>query len=133
MTLFERVKETAKSRGYSLAELSRKADIGEKTIYTWKPSKTYPNGVTPSHEVLEKVAKVLNVTVDYLLGKNNTPADATQQEVNDLHRILEQGQLTYREEPVSEEAQNAVKTLLEAYYWKKGRNRVNHNKKDDKE
>lgn len=126
MTIFERISSLAKKRGLSLRTVASKAGLGETTIYGWKKR-------TPDSSNLQAVANVLGVTVDYLLGKNNTPADATQQEVNDLHRILEQGQLTYREEPVSEEAQDAVKTLLEAYYWKKGRNRVNHNKKDDKE
>lgn len=72
MTLFERVKETAKKRGYTLAELARRAGIGEKSIYTWKPSKTYPNGVTPSREVLERVANQLDVSVNFLLTGEET-------------------------------------------------------------
>ncbi len=82
---------------------------------------------------LKAIANALDVTSDYLLGNHQTPADATQQEVDDLHRILDQGQLTYREEPVSKEAQDAVKALLEGYYWKKGRKRVKHDDNGDKE
>lgn len=52
MTLFDRVKTIATQRGYILAELPREAGIGEKSIYTWKHSKTYPDGVTPSRPTL---------------------------------------------------------------------------------
>lgn len=71
MTLFDRVKTIAKQRGYSLAELARQAGIGEKSIYTWKPSKTYPNGIMPTHNSLQAVADVLGVSVDYLLGNTD--------------------------------------------------------------
>ena len=36
MTLFERIKETAKERGISLTALSVESGLGEKTIYKWK-------------------------------------------------------------------------------------------------
>lgn len=78
MTLFERVKKVSKDKGFSLAEVARKAGIGEKSIYTWKPSKTYPNGVTPSHDVLEKVANVLGISVDTLLGDTLVTDDTTK-------------------------------------------------------
>lgn len=68
MTLFDRIKKIAKAKGYSLSEVSRRSGIGEKSIYTWKPSKTYPDGIVPKHETLQKVANVLGVSVDYLLG-----------------------------------------------------------------
>jgi len=113
---------TAKKRGMSLREVNDKAKLGPNAIYRWKRQ-------TPSVDKITKVADVLGVTVDYLLGKNNTPEDATSQEVRDLHRILDQGKLAYREEPISDEALDAVKNLLEGYYWAKGRNRVNHDNK----
>jgi transcriptional regulator with XRE-family HTH domain len=71
MTLFERVKETAKLKGFALSEVSRRAEIGEKSIYTWKPSKSFPEGIEPKRETLEKVADVLGVSVDYLLGNSD--------------------------------------------------------------
>lgn len=77
MTLFDRVKTIAKQRGYSLAELARHAGIGEKSIYTWKPSKTYPNGIMPTHSSLKAVADVLGVSVDYLLGNTDDMHSAT--------------------------------------------------------
>lgn len=88
MTLFERVKKIAGDRGYSLAELARKANIGEKSIYAWKPSKTYPQGITPRRETLDKVADVLHVSVDYLLGNTdnpNPPKKSGKPQTVDLH------------------------------------------------
>jgi transcriptional regulator with XRE-family HTH domain len=77
MSLFERTKKLAELRGYTLAELMRKAEVGEKSPYTWRPSKTYPNGITPRHETLEKIAKAGNSTVDYLLGNTDNPDPTT--------------------------------------------------------
>ncbi|GAK30394.1 phage transcriptional regulator [Weissella oryzae SG25] len=66
MTLFERIKETAKKQGISITELSSNAGLGEKTIYKWKTQE-------PKVETLKKVAKELNVSVDYLLGNTDDP------------------------------------------------------------
>ena len=71
MTLFERVKDISKSKGFALTELARRAGIGEKSIYTWKPTKQFPDGIEPKRETLEKVADVLGVSVDYLLGNTD--------------------------------------------------------------
>lgn len=84
MTLFERVKEISGNRGYSLAELARKAGIGEKSVYAWKPSKTYPEGITPRRETLDKVADVLHVSVDYLLGNTDDPNPKVSTKPTDL-------------------------------------------------
>ncbi|AVL02825.1 helix-turn-helix domain-containing protein [Pediococcus pentosaceus] len=122
MTLFDRVKKISKQRGYSLAELARKADIGEKSIYTWKPSKTYPNGVTPSRKTLEAVAKVLHVTVDYLLGKNETPDWANENDTKDLEAFLErnlEGGMTYGGEDLTEEEKQQVKLAMTTIFWKR--------------
>ncbi|MFH5812112.1 helix-turn-helix domain-containing protein [Companilactobacillus sp. FL22-1] len=92
MTLYERVKTLAKERGYNLTELAEAAHIGKKSIYTWKPSKTYPNGVTPSREVLEKIGKVLNLTVEEILDtENNTVQDKATDNSIDLEKEIAKG------------------------------------------
>lgn len=129
MTLFERVKETAKKRGYSLAELARRAGIGQKSIYTWKPSKTYPNGVTPSREVLEKVSNELNVSADYLLGneeastKSNSVTHSDHIDVEDI--VDNAAMLTSREHALSDEDRAAIKAMLTGYLnSKEGQDRL---------
>lgn len=65
MTLFDRIKEVAKKRGYSIAEVERRANVSTNYMYQWKTRK-------PNPETLAAVAKVLGVSVDYLLtGKED--------------------------------------------------------------
>ena len=64
MTLFERIKETAKERGISLTALSVESGLGEKTIYKWKDKE-------PSASRIKAVADTLGVSVDYLLGNTD--------------------------------------------------------------
>ncbi len=85
--LYDRVKEEADKKGISLPSLATQAGIGKNAIYTWKPSKQYPNGVKPRIEALQKVADVLGVSVDYLLGNTDEmrPADnrSVEQKLSD--------------------------------------------------
>ena len=62
MTLYERTTKLSKQRGYSLKNLAIKAGLAENSIYDWKKS-------TPKADNLKKVADVLNVSTDYLLGR----------------------------------------------------------------
>lgn len=68
MTTVERIKKIAKDHGLSLQQVAEKAGIGVNSIYRW-------NKVTPSSNSLEKVAKVLNVTPDYLRGYNSDSSE----------------------------------------------------------
>lgn len=62
MTPLDRIKKVAKKRGFSLTQVNNKAHLGTNTIYSWKTKE-------PSYNNLQAVAKVLGVSVDYLLGK----------------------------------------------------------------
>ena len=64
MTIFERIKIIAKEKGMSLLEINSKAELGKNVIYGWKTK-------DPNTESLKKVADVLGVSTDYLLGNNN--------------------------------------------------------------
>ncbi|MFG6622300.1 helix-turn-helix domain-containing protein [Weissella confusa] len=64
MTPFERIKELAKKRGYSLTKLNDASGLGTNSIYHWRTK-------TPSTASLKKVADVLGVSVDYLLGNTD--------------------------------------------------------------
>ena len=115
MTLFERVKDIAKSKGFALTELARRAGIGEKSIYTWKPTKQFPDGIEPKRETLEKVADVLGVSVDYLLG--NTDEMHGNKKVDndpvDLDKVLsEEGMAMFDGQPLSDEYKKALLAML---------------------
>lgn len=64
MNTIDRIKELAKKRGWSLQRVAEEAGIGINSIYRW-------NSKTPSTQSLNKVAKVLGVSADYLLGETD--------------------------------------------------------------
>ncbi|MGR8773727.1 helix-turn-helix domain-containing protein [Leuconostoc citreum] len=64
MTLVSRTKEIAKKRGLSLKTLASKAGMAENAIYRWDDN-------NPKSENLQKVADVLHVSTDYLLGRTD--------------------------------------------------------------
>ena len=64
MTTFERIKIVAKEKGMSLLEVNSEAELGKNVIYGWKTK-------DPNTESLKKVADVLGVSTDYLLGNND--------------------------------------------------------------
>lgn len=65
MTTFERIKNLADSQKISLQELATRLGFSENLIYRWK-------NATPKTEYLEKVADYFHVSVDYLLGRDET-------------------------------------------------------------
>ncbi|API72634.1 MULTISPECIES: helix-turn-helix domain-containing protein [Leuconostoc] len=60
--IFDKIKEVSNLRGMSIDDVNYKAGLSNKAIYGWKKS-------TPKADNLEKVADVLNVSMDYLLGR----------------------------------------------------------------
>lgn len=75
MTVLERIKKISKQRGYNLTKVNDMAHLGTNTIYSWKTKE-------PSYNNLKSVADVLDVPIDYLLGKTNeTSLEETQNTV----------------------------------------------------
>lgn len=64
MTMFERIKELAKSRGKNLKQVALDMGFGENYFYTLKTQ-------SPKAETLEKIADYFNVSIDYLVGRTN--------------------------------------------------------------
>lgn len=102
MTTFERIKKLSKQRGYTLAALNDKAGLGTNTIYHWKNK-------IPSTENLNKVAKVLGVSTDYLLGNDDTKKDglSVDEAVDNLR--------PYQGKPVSDDQKEVLKDLIKGY------------------
>ncbi|MCY9807489.1 helix-turn-helix transcriptional regulator [Lentilactobacillus senioris] len=102
MTIFERTKEIAKKKGFSLQETATKAGLGLNSIYGWKKK-------DPSISRLEAVAKVLDVSVDELLGKstdqnNKKNVDLSEPNANDF--------LSFDGQPISDEDMEIIKRIL---------------------
>ncbi|MEE6680300.1 helix-turn-helix transcriptional regulator [Pediococcus pentosaceus] len=106
MTLFDKIKKVSKERGYSIAEVERKAGISTNYLYQWKKRE-------PSPKSLASVAKVLGVSVDYLLGKDDK--SSTSNEPVDLDKVLsEEGMAMFDGKPLSEEYKKALLSMLRA-------------------
>ncbi|WP_010001627.1 helix-turn-helix domain-containing protein [Leuconostoc lactis] len=78
MSLFERTKEVAKKRGINLQNTAESAGLSANAIYRWKTT-------NPSKVAIEAVAKVLNVSTDYLLGFTDDP----KREVTSIPKTLD--------------------------------------------
>ena len=101
MTLFERVKELTKKRGMSISEVERKAGLSENYLYTWKKSEN------PRRSSITAVAKVLGVSVDYLLGKDSSSTKPKIDLADDDSFIA-----FYEGKPVSDDDMEIIKRLL---------------------
>lgn len=118
MDIYDRIKELASDHGFSIRSLEEKLGFGNGTIRRWKTQ-------TPGVDKIQKVADYFDVTTDYLLGRNQTPKDATKQEAIALEKILQNDAgLTYTEEAVTPEDLAAIESMIAAYFWSKGRNKI---------
>ncbi|MBJ7680612.1 helix-turn-helix transcriptional regulator [Weissella confusa] len=109
MTLFERIKETAKERGISLTALSVESGLGEKTIYKWKEKE-------PSASRIKAVADTLGVSVDYLLGNTDEMHGNKKDDKSeiDLDKALaDQGVvMRYQGKELSDKAKRGILEIL---------------------
>lgn len=81
MTTFERIKEASKRKGMSLQTLAEKAGLGINSIYKWKTR-------TPKTDALVKVAEILDVSIDYLLGQENKTSSIKSVDITDDDVIM---------------------------------------------
>lgn len=72
---FDRIKELAKKEGLSINLLEEKLGYSRNTIYNLKNSK-------PSTERISEIADYFNVSTDYLLGRTDNPAIASDDNTN---------------------------------------------------
>lgn len=117
MSIFERTKETAKEQGLTLRQLEEKAGLGQNSLYAWKK-------YTPKGSNLQKVADVLGVSVDYLLGNTDEKRPSTQQseETPDLDELLkDEGALMFQGMELSDDYKRALIAMLETYKGQDGK------------
>lgn len=111
---FERIKELAKSRGITLGALEEKLGLSRNSIYTIKNKK-------PSAERLQLIADYFQVSTDYLLGRTDNPAIASDQE-----RFFFEGKevnveelagtaMRFNGKPLSDSDKKAIQGIIEGY------------------
>lgn len=59
----QRLKAVRESRGYHAKDVAEKIDVSQPTYSNYETGK-----INPSMQTLEKIAKVLNISTDYLIG-----------------------------------------------------------------
>lgn len=64
MTVFDRIKELADQKMITIAELERRANLGNGTVRRWDKT-------LPSADKLQRVGQILGVTIDYLVNGND--------------------------------------------------------------
>lgn len=114
MTPFERVKEISDKKGLSLQKVATDAGLGINAVYRWKKQ-------TPTSSSISKVAKVLNVSTDYLLGNTDemlpNKKDSSDSESNDVKEFFEKHEMfSYDGKPISEKDLATIKFILENGY-----------------
>lgn len=78
MNTLDRIKLLVEQKGITIAELERRADIGNGVIRRWNTS-------LPTGDKLQRVARELNVTIDYLVnGEEDSKASIIGREAADL-------------------------------------------------
>ncbi|PEH48935.1 helix-turn-helix domain-containing protein [Enterococcus faecium] len=111
MDVLNRIKELAKEKNISLAELERRTGLSSGSITKWNKS-------APSADKLAKIADYLGVTTDYLLGRNQAPKWASKDELVELDKLLESNvNMSYGGETLSPEQIQRVKDILIATFW----------------
>lgn len=66
--LGQRIGELRTAFGWSQVELSKRLRVAKQTVSNWENE-----NIQPSIEMLVRLAKLFNVTTDYLLGLENIP------------------------------------------------------------
>lgn len=116
MTIFERTKQTAINRGLTLRQVEEQAGLGQNSLYAWKK-------YTPKGSNLQKVADVLGVSVDYLLGNTDDKRPAKKDDKKpDLDELLnDEGALMFQGMELSDDYKRALLAMLETYKGQNGK------------
>ena len=118
-SLFEKIKELCQNRGISINSLEETLGYSRNTIYSMKNKK-------PNAERLQEIADYFNVSTDYLLGRTDNPAIAS-----DSKEYIWQGKTLNVEEMASnvmmfggreltDEKKKIIQSIIEGYLKEAG-------------
>ena len=69
----DRLKNLREKQGYTHQELAARLDVGYAQIYRYESSKVDPPG-----QILDRMASLFDVSVDFLLGRTDNPTPDLQ-------------------------------------------------------
>ncbi|WP_247920451.1 helix-turn-helix domain-containing protein [Streptococcus oralis] len=109
---FEIVKDLCEKQGISLNTLEEKLELGKNSLYGLKRNQ-------PSAERLQQIADYFNVSTDYLLGRTDNPAIASDDTIagytsDDLRKMAENAK-TFDGKPLTEKDIDAIQNIIEIY------------------
>ncbi|MEQ7217859.1 helix-turn-helix transcriptional regulator [Vagococcus fluvialis] len=107
MTTFEIIKNLAKKNGKSLNRVEEELGWSRNTLYSIKVNK-------PSSERLETLADYFDVSVDYLLGREDKENRVTES----LDEMIDNA-MFYDGKPLSDADREIVKAFLEGKFGSK--------------
>ena len=99
-----RIKELREKEGLSMQQLAEKIGVNKSRVGMWENM-----GSVPRMDALKKISEFFDVSIDYLLGNDNTSfLDKENKKLNSLQRNL--GKLNEKE---LEKAENMLKAVFE--------------------
>ncbi|EOE6413491.1 helix-turn-helix domain-containing protein [Enterococcus hirae] len=112
--LVGRIIDLREERDWTQAELGRKIGLEKSAM------NKIENGTRKvSTQELQKLAEVFNVTTDYLLGRNQAPDWADENDLIELDKLLDSNvNMAFNGENLTEEEKQRVKDVLTGMFWK---------------
>lgn len=109
-----RLKEIRERKKMSAYEIARKLGVTAVSYYRYEKGEQ-----TISAEMLAKLADILGVSTDYILGRTNEPNG--QKEEVDIQKVLKEGKvkLHWGGVPLGEKEIEEVKHFLEYVLWRR--------------
>lgn len=108
---FEKIKELSKKRGLSLNQLEEKLGYSRNTLYSLKRQNV-------STKRLQEIADYLDVSVDYLLGKSESPTIASNDQSGQTTLNVEEmanSVMMFGGRELTEEKKKVIQSIIEAY------------------
>ena len=115
MGLYERIKELASAKGYSINKLEKELGFARSSISKFNKNK-------PSMDKIKQIADFLEITTDSIIGENfseNTPKVLTKRDtkqieaiLSDTEALLKQDGLMFDGDPASPEAIDSILSAM---------------------
>lgn len=118
MTMFstlEKIKELAQKQGISLQKVAEDLGYSINYLYTLKEK-------TPKSDRLQEIADYFNVSADYLLGRTDNPAIATDGQTSppdDIDEIIANAMM-FDGKPLTDDDKRAIRGIIAGYMSSKG-------------
>lgn len=127
--------------GQRLTELrgtKTQQDIADKLGISRARYSHYENDrVQPDTELLQKMAELFNVSVDFLLGRTDqvnesSPDWASSRDKKDLKKVLGESEVMFDGVPLNEADRQRIQGFMESMFWE-AKQMNKRKKKDDTE